>query len=98
MDSSSASLFTAALPHASPPREGHPEVLPTHIGAFVQTNLPDLRRSIAAKDRGQIAEAFSRTAAACNGCHRDSGHGFIEVPNVPGRSIPNTDPVPVTEP
>lgn len=85
--------FAETLPHASLPKEGHPEVLPKMVSAFVETNLPDLRRAITTRDRAQTAAAFERTAAACNGCHQASGHGFIEVPLVAGRGVPNTDPV-----
>jgi hypothetical protein len=85
--------FDDTLPHAAPPKEGHPEVLPAKASAFVQTNVADLRRALAARDRTQAAAAFERTAAACNACHQASGHGFIEVPIVAGRSVPNTDPV-----
>ncbi len=85
--------FEDTLPHASLPREGHPEVLPATASAFVHSNLPDLQRALASRDRAAVMAAFERTATACNGCHRASGHGFIEIPLVAGRSVPNTDPV-----
>lgn len=90
--------FVETLPHAAPPREGHPEVLPAMASAFAQTTIADLRRSLAARDRTQFNGAFERAATACNGCHQASGHGFIEVPTTPGRSIPNTDPPPAAAP
>ncbi|HSO34927.1 MAG TPA: hypothetical protein VLT33_20500 [Labilithrix sp.] len=86
-------LFEDTLPHATPPREGHPEVLPPMAKAFMQANVPDLQRALAAHDRTAVTASFERTAAACNGCHQASGHAFIEVPLVAGRSIPSTDPV-----
>ncbi|MFI5307933.1 MAG: hypothetical protein ACHQ53_11295 [Polyangiales bacterium] len=85
--------FEDTLPHAAPPKEGHPEVLPAMASAFAKTNVQELRRALATRDRAQVATAFARTATACNGCHQASGHGFIEVPGVPGRGVPNTDPV-----
>jgi hypothetical protein len=85
--------FEDTLPHASLPREGHPEVLPAISSAFVHTNLPELQRALASRDHAAVLAAFERTARACNGCHRASGHGFIEIPLVAGRSVPNTDPV-----
>lgn len=88
-----AESFEETLPSAVPPREGHPEVLPAMVSAFLQTNVPDLRRALATRDRTQAAAAFERTATACNGCHQASGHAFIEVPVIAGRTIPNTDPV-----
>jgi cytochrome c553 len=86
-------LFTETLPHAAPPKEGHPEVLPTEIERFTQTNVPDLRRSVQTHDATQVKLAFARAATACNACHQASGHEFIEVPLVPGQSIPNTGPL-----
>jgi cytochrome c553 len=88
-----AELFEETLAHASPPREGHPEVLPAMAHAFFQTNVPDLRRALATQDRAQAAAAFERTATACNACHQASGHGFIEVPLIAGQPVPNTEPI-----
>lgn len=86
-------LFEGALPHATPPAEGHPEVLPARVTAFRVTTIPDLRRALATRDHAQVTTAFGRTATVCNGCHQASGHGFIEVPIAPGRGIPSTDPL-----
>ncbi|HTJ81492.1 MAG TPA: cytochrome c [Polyangiaceae bacterium] len=86
-------VFEGTLPHAEPPKEGHPEVLPETAKAFLQTNVPDLERALESKDQSAIKAAFERTANACNGCHQASGHGFIEIPTVPGHAVPNTDPV-----
>ena len=83
--------FSGTLLQAAPPREGHPEVLPGLAGAFAQVTLADLRAGLASRDRQSFDAAFARAATACNGCHRASGHGFIEVPTVPGRSIPATE-------
>lgn len=83
--------FTETLPHAAPPREGHPDVLPAMASAFAKTTVADLRRALTARDRTQFNTAFERAATACNGCHQASGHGFIEVPTTPGRMIPNVD-------
>jgi mono/diheme cytochrome c family protein len=88
-----AEQFEDALAHAAPPKEGHSEVLPALAAAFLNTNIPDLRRALAARDGDLISAAFARAATACNGCHQASGHGFIEVPSVAGRSIPNTAPL-----
>lgn len=85
--------FEGTLPHAEPPREGHPEVLPAMVTAFRQATVAELRRALTTRDRAQAATAFEHAAAACNACHQASGHGFIEIPLVAGRSIPNTDPI-----
>lgn len=86
--------FNETLPRAALPREGHPEVLPAMASTFAQTTLADLRRTLTARDRAQFNAAFERAATACNGCHQASGHGFIEVPTTPGRTIPNLDALP----
>lgn len=86
--------FSDTLPHATLPKEGHPEVLPELASAYPQTSLADLRRALVTHDPAQLTAAFERAATACNACHRASGHGFIEVPTTPGRSIPNTDSLP----
>lgn len=85
--------FEDTLPHASPPKEGHPEVLPDLRRSFVTTTLPALRRDLATRDAKTIAAGFSRTASACNACHEASGHGFLQVPTVAGQSIPETSPL-----
>jgi cytochrome c553 len=91
-------LFVETLPHAMPPREGHPEVLNAMASAFAQSTVVDLRRGMATRDGPQVTAAFERAATACNACHQASGHGFIEVPTLPGRSIPNLDPLPPASP
>ncbi|MBK8482412.1 MAG: hypothetical protein IPL40_14805 [Proteobacteria bacterium] len=85
--------FEDTLPHAAPPKERHPALLPALAQAFVQTNPGDLRHTLATHDRTQPAAAFARAATARNACHLASGHGFIEDPLVPGHSIPNLDPL-----
>ncbi len=86
-------VFEESLPRAILPREGHPEVLPGMLSSFAKSSLPDLKAALESKDPARVADAFKRTATACNACHRASGHGFIEVPLETGRSIPNTDRV-----
>jgi cytochrome c556 len=93
--------FEGTLPHAAPPREGHPEVLPKLAKAFLDAAVPDLRRALASHDRAAATAAFARTAAECNACHSASGHAFVEVPSVLGRSVPETEPqapAPATSP
>jgi hypothetical protein len=62
-------------------------------GAFRQTNLPDLLSAVRARDVRAFGAAYARAAETCNGCHRASGHEFIEVPTLPGAAIPRLDPV-----
>jgi cytochrome c553 len=97
--------FADELPHASLPKEGHPEVLGPQRVAFAAPGGPLARLGqalVAQPVDGQatdaqkraLADAFSEAAGACNGCHRASGHGFLDVPATPGRRVPNTDPLP----
>jgi hypothetical protein len=69
-----AELFEDTLPYAVPPREGHPEVLPSMASAFLKTNIPDLQHALAARDPAATNAVFEPTATACNGCHKASGH------------------------
>ena len=85
--------FTDTLPNAAPPREGHPEVLPGLEGTFRAIHLPDLRKALKARDGAQATKSFERMAAGCNHCHVEAGHGFIEVPRVPGHPVPVTEPL-----
>ena len=87
-------VFEDTLAHAEPPHEGQVSVLQPMRAAFLRGNIPELRRALDARDRQGFAAAFEHTAAACNGCHQASGHGFIEIPMAPGVAVPRLDPVP----
>jgi hypothetical protein len=87
-------LFDQDLPRAALPKEGSPAALPGMASAFVKTNVPQLANAAKAKDGKAFGDAFERAAAACNACHQGSGHGFIQVPSAPGKTIPDLDPVP----
>ena len=85
--------FTDTLPNATPPREGHPEVLPGLAGTFRAIHLPAMRKALKTRDAAQSTQSFQSMAAGCNNCHVEAGHGFIEVPRVPGQSVPSTEPL-----
>ena len=87
-------VFEEDLPKAEPPRESAGVNLAGVADAFRQTNLPDLKSALEAKDTTALGAAYSRAAETCNGCHRASGHAFIEIPGVPGRPVPRLDPIP----
>jgi len=87
-------VFEEDLPKAEPPRESAGVNLAGVADAFRQTNLPDLKSALEAKDTAALGAAYSRAAETCNGCHRASGHAFIEIPGVPGRPVPRLDPIP----
>jgi hypothetical protein len=85
--------FEEQIPRATLPKEGTPAVLPAMARAFRESTLPEMEKALKSKDRAAITKAFENTATACNVCHQASGHGFIEVPTVPGRSVPETGAV-----
>jgi hypothetical protein len=86
-------LFEEDLPRAELPQEGPSASLPAMAAAFLQTQAPALKRAAAAKNLAAFAQAFATAATACNGCHQASGHGFIEIPGQPGRSVPELGPM-----
>lgn len=87
-------LFSETLAHAEPPHEGHPEQLPALRRAFVEGPLRALTQELARPEQRELAQVFAQTAAACNGCHQASGHGFIEVSPALGAPVPRLDPLP----
>jgi hypothetical protein len=86
-------IFEEDLPRAEPPRESAGVDLNGVAEAFRETNLPALQKAIASKEAGAFREAFSLASETCNGCHRTSGHAFVEIPDQPGRPVPRLDPV-----
>ena len=87
-------LFEGDLPRAEPPKEGPSAHLPGLAQAFVQTELPALAQAAKARDASAFAQAFQRASGACNGCHKASAKGFIEIPSRPGAAVPNVEPLP----
>ena len=87
-------VFECDVPHAELPKEGPTAHIVPMAKAFLETNVPDLKKAAASHDRKTFDAAFARTAAACNGCHQASQKAFIQVPNVVGKSVPDLDPVP----
>jgi len=87
-------IFEEDLPHAERPK------LPTEVNldglaeAFRMTHPPELGAAIKAHHQAGFAKAFARAAETCNGCHKATGHPFIEVPSTPGRAVPRMDPLP----
>jgi hypothetical protein len=87
-------VFEEDLPKAEPPRESAGINLAGVADAFRQTNLPDLKTALEARDVTAVKAAYARAAETCNGCHRASGHVFVEIPKLPGQPVPRLDPVP----
>jgi hypothetical protein len=86
-------IFEEDLPRAEPPRESAGVDLNGVAEAFRETNLPALQKAIQSEDARAFGEAFALASETCNGCHRTSGHNFIEIPDRPGQTIPKLDPV-----
>jgi len=87
-------LFENDVPRASLPKEGPTAQIPGLAKTFLQTIPPELEKAAAAKDRLAFAAAFQHAAAMCNACHQSAEKGFIQVPSVPGQSVPVLDPLP----
>jgi mono/diheme cytochrome c family protein len=86
-------IFEEDLPKAEPPRESAGVNLAGVAQAFAQTNLPDLKKAIESTDPSAIKRAYALAAETCNGCHRTSGHAFVEIPGQPGQPVPRLDPL-----
>jgi hypothetical protein len=87
-------LFENDVPRASLPKEGPTAQIPTMAKAFLESIPPELTRAAASKDRAAFDAAFQHAAAMCNACHQSAAKGFIQVPSVPGQSVPVLDPLP----
>jgi hypothetical protein len=87
-------LFESDVPHAELPKEGPTAHIPAFAKAFLETNAPDLKNAASSRDPKAFADAFQRTAAACNACHQASAKPFIQIPSVPGHAVPDLDPLP----
>ncbi len=86
-------VFEEDLPRAEPPRESAGVNLEGVARAFRETNLPELGAALKAKDGLAFRGAYARAADTCNGCHRASGHAFVEIPREPGQAVPRLGPV-----
>jgi hypothetical protein len=86
-------LFEGDVPGAELPKEGPTAHIPAMARSFLQTNAPELKNAAHARDGKAFTTAFAHTAAACNACHVASDKGFIQVPSVPGRGVPELEPV-----
>jgi cytochrome c553 len=87
-------LFQNDVPRASFPKEGPTAHIRSVADAFLRSAPPELKKAAAASDPAAFAQAFQRAAAMCNACHQASAKAFIQVPFVPGRSVPELDPLP----
>jgi hypothetical protein len=49
------------------------------IGAITAVQIPELGKSIEARDRAKFVSAFDKLTATCNACHQTTKHGFIVI-------------------
>jgi hypothetical protein len=91
-------LFESDVLDAEPPKEGPTAQIPAMAKAFLATNAPELKRAAASGDTKAFTLAFERAAAACNACHSASAKGFIQIPAIPGASVPEVEAPPPSAP
>ncbi len=55
------------------------------MDAVLRTQIAQLEQTIKRKNPGEFQKAYDETLSACNGCHSESGHKFIQIvrPTVP---------------
>jgi hypothetical protein len=49
------------------------------MDAVLQTQIAQLEKSIRAKNQNDFQKSYDETLSACNGCHTESGHRFIQI-------------------
>jgi hypothetical protein len=49
------------------------------VAAITAVQIPDLGKSIEARDRAKFASAFDRLTGTCNACHQTTKHRFIVI-------------------
>jgi hypothetical protein len=49
------------------------------MDAVLQTQIAQLEKSIKAKNQSEFTRSYDETLSACNGCHIESGHKFIQI-------------------
>jgi len=49
------------------------------MDAVLQTQIVQLEESIKQKNQTEFQKNYDETLSACNGCHTESGHKFIEI-------------------
>lgn len=86
-------IFEDDLPHAEAPREIKGVDLKGLAQAFARTHLPESEKATKSKDKAAFATAFARASETGNGCHKATGHAFIEIPGEPGAAVPKLDPL-----
>jgi mono/diheme cytochrome c family protein len=86
-------LFEDDVPNSELPKEGPTAHIPAVAQGFLKANLPEMKKAAATKDPVAFQDAFQRAASICNACHQASAKGFIQIPAVPGKPVPDLDPI-----
>ena len=58
---------------------------------FVASPLHDLEEAVSAKDAKKFTISYDRLTAACNGCHKAAGQGFIRIQRPRTQTYGNQD-------
>lgn len=61
----------------------------TVMDAVLQTQIAQLEKSIEQKNQTEFQNAYDETLSACNGCHTESGHKFIQIVRPSGSPVTN---------
>jgi hypothetical protein len=85
-----AEVLDDELPHAPRPEDIHTDLMPMARDLLARGVTP-LQQAAQARDRRAFDAAFAQTAGLCNGCHRAGSRTFIEVPAIPGASVPTLE-------
>jgi hypothetical protein len=59
------------------------------MDAVLQTQIAQLEKSIKQKNQTEFQNAYDETLSACNGCHMESGHKFIQIVRPSGPPVTN---------
>ena len=59
------------------------------MDAVRQTQIAQLQKSIKQKNQTGFQTAYDETLSACNGCHTESGHKFIQIVRPFAPPVPN---------
>jgi hypothetical protein len=49
------------------------------MDAVLQTQIAQLEKSIKQQNQAEFQKSYDETLSACNGCHTESGHKFIQI-------------------
>jgi hypothetical protein len=59
------------------------------MDAVLKTQIAQLEKSVKAKKHSDFQKSYAETLSACNGCHVESGLGFIQIIRPTAPSVTN---------